>query len=483
MARRDPQLKALRRHRVPTWWQDAKLGIFIHWTMASVPAFAPVGTEFSTLLKSEQRSAYSLSPYVEWYQNSLRFPESPVAKYHHEQFGDQPYALFREPFEAGFDQFDATSWVEQFKASGARYVVLVAKHADGYCLWPTGVPNPHRPGWHSKRDIVGELADAVRAAGLRFGLYYSGGMDWTFNQRPVGSMGDVLASIPRDDYVAYADAHVRELIDRYRPSVLWNDIAWPGDANSLWQLFSYYYEQVPDGVVNDRWLPWSPLLAISHNAAGRRAIDAITLRQMRRDGGLIPPPPPHYDVRTPEYVVFPDVQRTPWECVRGMDESFGYNAASREEDFIAHDDLLWLLTDIVAKGGNLLLNVGPRGVDAQIPVEQTTRLQWLGEWVLPNYEAIGSTRPWVRPGSTVDGDVPIRYTAGGDSVFAFLRGPGSTVTLGDVRSTPTTAVALVGGAALSWYQSPAGLVVDLPSTKGIEPIVLNLHHVEANASR
>lgn len=88
--------------------------------------------------------------------------------------------------------------------------------------------NPHRPGWHSRRDVVGELAEAVRGVGLRFGLYYCGGMDWTFDHRPVGSMSDVLAAIPRGAYPAYADAQVRELIDRYRPSVLWNDVAWSG---------------------------------------------------------------------------------------------------------------------------------------------------------------------------------------------------------------------------------------------------------------
>ena len=183
-------LQRLRRHRVPAWWQDAKLGIFVHWTIASVPAFAPVGTDFSSLLKSDRRDAYSLSPYVEWYQNSLRFPDSPVARHHRETYGDRTYESFRAEWEAGLEQWNPDAWAEQFKASGARYVVFVAKHADGYCLWPTDIPNPHRPDWHSRRDLVGELAEAVRGAGMRFGLYYCGGMDWTFNQRPVGSMSE-----------------------------------------------------------------------------------------------------------------------------------------------------------------------------------------------------------------------------------------------------------------------------------------------------
>jgi len=480
MAFRNQTLKRLRRHRVPAWWQDAKLGIFVHWTIASVPAFAPVGIDFSTLLKSEERSAYSMSPYVEWYQNSLRFPDSPVARHHRKTYGERSYDSFRPEWEAGLEQWDPENWAATFKTSGARHVVFVAKHADGYCLWPTAVPNPHRPGWHSRRDVVGELCEAVRAAGMRFGIYYSGGMDWTFNQRPVGSMSDVLASIPRDDYPAYAEAQVRELIDRYRPSVLWNDIAWPSNARRLWPLFDYYYRQVPDGVVNDRWLPWSPFLAASHVEVGRRAIDAFTRRQMHRDGGLVPPAPPHFDVRTPEYVVFPDVRNTPWECVRGMDESFGYNAFSRPEDFIPYDDLLWLVADIVAKGGNLLLNIGPRGVDAQIPDEQADRLKWLGRWILANREAVYGTRPWISPGTSITGRDPVRYTASDDSVFAILRDRAERVTLSDVRATPTTVVETLEGTPLSWLDKAAGIeinVAGVPIHPG--PLVLALRRVDA----
>jgi len=483
MVFRDPLLKRLRQHRVPAWWQDAKLGIFVHWTIASIPAFAPVGTDFSCLLKSDRRDAYSLAPYVEWYQNSLRFPDSPVARHHRETYGERTYESFRAEWEAGLEEWNPEVWAEKFKSSGARYVVFVAKHADGYCLWPTNVPNPRRPGWHSRRDVVGELAEAVRGAGMRFGLYYCGGMDWTFDQRPVGSMSDVVASIPRGDYPAYADAQVRELIDRYRPSVLWNDVAWPSEAKRLWPLFDHYYRQVPDGVLNDRWIPWFPLLAMSKSEAGRRVINSIARHQMIRNGGLVPPRPPHFDVRTPEYVVFPDVQVTPWECVCGMDESFGYNAFSRPEDFISHDDLLWLLVDIVAKGGNLLLNVGPRGVDAQIPDQQTSRLAWLGQWVVSNREALHGTRPWVWPVRAITGAHPVRYTAADDSVFAFVRDPGRTISLCDVRATPTTVVETIDGTPLVWRNTPSGIEIDLlAESTAPNLLVVALRGVEASGA-
>ena len=120
---------------------------------------------------------------------------------------------------------------------------------------------------------------------MRFGLYYSGGLDSTFLEFPMGSMGGVLAAVPRGDYPAYAEAQVRELIDRYRPSVLWNDIAWPAPGKELWPLLEHYYRAVPDGVVNDRWMPWSPLLGLARSAGGRRLIDALMARQAPAGAG------------------------------------------------------------------------------------------------------------------------------------------------------------------------------------------------------
>ena len=158
------------------------------------------------------------------------------------------------------------AWAEQFKLSGARHVVFVAKYM------PTDIASG-RQTFPIPTELAGTLSQRIvwsgnsaRPYGVQecaLALYYCGGMDWTFNQRPVGSMSDVIASIPRGDYPAYADAQVRELIDRYQPSVLWNDVARPSGAKRLWPLLDHYYRQVPDGVLNDRWIPWSPLLSPS----------------------------------------------------------------------------------------------------------------------------------------------------------------------------------------------------------------------------
>src|SRR4029077_15420882 len=171
--------------------------------------------------------AVALTPYTEWYWNAIKVPESESAQHHKEVFKGAPYQDFRAPFLKGLEQWDPGAWADLFAAAGARYVGLVTKHHDGFCLWPSAVPNPHEKDWTSPRDVVGELARAVRERGLRFGVYYSGGIDWTFNREPLRTLADFMGSTPGGDYPDYAEAQTRELIARYSPSVLWNDISWP----------------------------------------------------------------------------------------------------------------------------------------------------------------------------------------------------------------------------------------------------------------
>ena len=113
-------------------------------------------------------------------------------------------------------------------------MVLVAKHHDGLCLWPGAVRNPRIEGYHTSRDVVGELTEAVRARGMRMGLYYSGALDWTFSRDPIRSAPDILTNgDPSPEYGAYAEAQYLELIGRYRPSILWNDFAYPAHGGYL----------------------------------------------------------------------------------------------------------------------------------------------------------------------------------------------------------------------------------------------------------
>lgn len=485
-------VRRVRRHRAPAWWRHAKLGIFVHWTPASVPAFAPVGAEMAELLGRRDPHALAWSPYAEWYQNSLAFPESPVAAHHAATYGDRPYEDFIADFEAGLAGWDPEDWAGRFAAAGARYVVLVTKHHDGYCLWPTRVANPNRVHHHCDRDLVGELADAVRSRGMRFGVYYSGGLDWTFNDHRLGAFSDLLLAQPRGDYPAYAEAQVRELIDRYRPSVLWNDISWPAPAGRLASLLADYYAAVPDGVVNDRFMPSSALLRLATTRLGRAALDRAAAAGARAEQGLVPPRPPLYDFRTPEYTAFDDVRSEPWECVRGMDRSFGHNQASGEHDFLSRRDLLWSLVDVTAKGGNLLLNVGPRGIDARIPDRQQVRLDWLGSFTAATGDALYATAPWWAAGGGGAG-FDVAYTARDHDVFAFVRAAGpvgraagdpnpSPVVLAEVAATAATEVTTPGGRRLGAAGTPGGLRVDLeePLDDAV-PTVVRLRHVAARS--
>jgi alpha-L-fucosidase len=363
----------------PEWYARPQLGIFVHWGVFAVPAWAPRGVPIDQLSRERPDEVFTLAPYAEWYSNALRIPESPTARHHAETWGERTYESFRPDFERAAAAFDADAWAARFANAGARYVVLVTKHHDGYCLWPSGVENPRRPGWRSSRDFVGELAEAVRGRGLRFGVYYSGGLDWTFKPEPIRNLADMFACVPTTpDYRAYAAAQVRELIARYRPSVLWNDIAWP-DKDGLPQLFADYYAAVPDGVVNDRWLAETTFFEQLADPAARAAyIERIRAAAARPERP--PRPPPHCDFRTAEYSSGEGFGGKKWESTRGLGLAFGFNANERDDDYMTAAALSGLYDDVTARGGNLLINVGPRA-DGSIPSQQERLLEALGEHI------------------------------------------------------------------------------------------------------
>jgi len=362
----------------PDWYAEPQLGIFIHWGMWAIPAWAPRGASLTELVRTDYDRAFALGPYAEWYPNAMKVEGSPTAIRHAELYGDQPYAAFREPFEAAAQAFDADAWADLFVEAGAKYVVLVTKHHDGFCLWPTGIENPNRPGWHSERDFVGELAQAVRKRGMRFGLYYSGGLDWTFHHTPIANFGDMFACVPPGEaYRQYAAAQVRELIDRYKPSVLWNDIAWP-DGRDLEELFAYYYAAVPDGVVNDRWAGNTALFEGLRTPMGLAGFNAmVKARLAESDEEPTSTPDHHYDFRTVEYSKGGDMGGAKWESTRGLGMAFGYNANEETGDYMTGEDLTELYRDVTARGGNLLINVGPMA-DGTIPGVQQAPLRDLG---------------------------------------------------------------------------------------------------------
>jgi len=353
----EPTLESLQQHEVPGWFHDAKFGIFVHWGPYSVPAWAP-------RVKVDFKSPTWLADnaYAEWYLNTMSIPGSRTEQHHRETYGgDYAYERFGATLREGVRGWDAEAWARLFDAAGARYVVPGTKHHDGFLMWPSVHPNPRRTGWQMERDVIGDLAAAVRERGMRLGLYYSGGLDWTFGGLPIDSIAAMLRAILQtEEYARYADAHWRELIERYRPDVLWNDIGYPQAANFN-QLFADYYNAQPEGVVNNRF-----------DMLGTHA-------------GCV-----HHDFFTPEYDTSKEIKLKKWEACRGIGNSFGFNRNETEEDYVSGRELIQSLADIVSKNGNLLLNVGPTA-SGEIPWPQATRLLEIGEWLRVNGEAIYHT--------------------------------------------------------------------------------------------
>jgi alpha-L-fucosidase len=396
----------------PGWFRDAKFGIIVHWGLYSVPGWAPLDDSVVRLLEaglegpegSPDGDPLARHSYAEWYQNSALL-DGPTRAHHESTYGGRDYGDFRGAFAAAVRDWSAGPWAELFAASGARYVIPVTKHHDGFLLWPSTVDNPNRSGWSTTRDVIGELGEAVRARGLRYGLYYSGGPDWTFDHLPIRRLVDVASSIPDSpEYLRYVDAHWRELIRRYRPSILWNDIGYPPAARPD-TLIADYYAEVPDGVVNDRF-------------------------------GTA-----HPDVRTPEYARRADIDPEVWETVRAVGISFGWNR--QETALLSVPALVLLLADVVSKNGNLLLGVTPDDRGA-IPRPQRDLLRGIGQWLAAHGEAIFGTRPWTTAEATTGDGQPVRFTrrtgARGDILYGIVPGAvGQPVAL--ARTVPGLTIA------------------------------------------
>lgn len=433
--RYEPTYGSLEKHPLSAWFDDAKLGIFIHWGVYSVPAFAPPTEQFGKL---PEREFFKRNPYAEWYFNSMRLEGTATQAHHRKTYGaDFDYYRFTDDFNREVARWSPAAMAKIFRETHARYVVLTTKHHDGVTLWPSATENPHLAA-RVQRDVVGDLTTAVRAQGLRMGVYYSGGIDWSFHPVLIDGTQSGPQVMPAGaDYAAYADAHLRELIARYRPDVLWNDIRYP-EASALLEIVAGYYNGNPDGVINNRWGRW-----------------------MWRD------------FITEEYKVHGTIVREKWEACRGLGNSFGYNAAEGPEHTLSVDELVDSFVDIVSKNGNLLLNVGPRP-DGTIPELQLDRLRGLGRWLDTNGEAIFETRPWIdAEGSLAGEDVPVRFTyraAGEGTVYAFLLRPpaGREVVLrGVLLAEETGVVRLLGengpGQPLPWKRVGDDLCITLPA--------------------
>lgn len=337
---------------IPQWWKDAKFGIFIHWGLYSVPAYAPV---------KEVKGVYE--KYAEHYYSRLLTGNKLFTDFHNKSYGPNVgYADFATQFKAQY--FDPAEWSRLFEKAGAKYVVLTSKHHDGFCLWPS----MQSPQWNSvvmgpHVDIIDTLSKAVTRQGLHFGLYYSL-LEWA---QPLYSK----ATINRWT-TEHMIPQMKERVMKYHPEVIYADGEWDYDAETLKsrQFLTWLYDKSPvkqSVVVNDRW------------GIGTRS--------------------KHGDYYTTEYNLVNDAEGIgekayhPWEESRGMGTSYGYNRFETADDYQSSKELIHLLVRTVANGGNLLLDIGP-DANGLIPVVMQERLLAIGDWLKGNGEAIYASEPW-----------------------------------------------------------------------------------------
>lgn len=416
--RYEPTWESLDSHPLPRWFDDAKIGIFIHWGIFSVPAWAPRGR------------------YAEWYPNDMRIVGGPTYEYHRSTYGaDFAYRDFIGMFRA--ERWDPDEWAQLFRDAGARYVVPVGEHHDGFPLWDTRTTDWNARRMGPRRDIVRELGRATRSLRMRYAPSYHQLLNYYAPEYDA----------PHPLYLseAYVDQwmlpQLHELIERYEADMLWLDGDWMASAEAFKtkELVAWYYNRRRDVLVNDR------------------------LGQVRSR---------HGDFYTAEYDYNSDQGiEHKWENTRGCGASFGFNRNEPPEDYMTEPELLELLVKSVAYWGNLLLNVGP-AADGTINDIQRGLLAAMGRWLDRNGDGIYGTRYWREQESATREGQRVYYTARDRDVYAFVVGrPGREVTLPAADLPAPRRVRLLGsGRPLRWVLRGPDLVVELPSRLPEQPI-------------
>lgn len=359
-----PTWESINQRGYPDWFRDAKLGIFIHWGLYSVPSYSQPdgygewfyrGLMMGDTLRCNEMKAYNRRwGYMLGDQWSGRLSNSDGVK-QNPRVTDL-YTLYAQTWFA--EHWNPQQWVDLFDQAGAKYVILVTKHHDGYCLWNSR----YQPNWNSvvtgpHMNIVDTLTRYVREKGMKMGFYYSL-PEWTnklhiWMQDPDEAIGDYV-----DEYMV---PQFKELVSRYKPSLIFTDGEWQNSAEQFHakELISWYYNLVgPEAIVNDRW----------------------------GSGG-------QHGFRTPEYKGAIDDTVRPWAECRGIGKSFAFNRNEPLSNYLTSDSLIRHFVKLVAAGGGMTLNVGP-DADGTIPMIQQERLMDLGKWLKVNGEAIYGSRPY-----------------------------------------------------------------------------------------
>jgi alpha-L-fucosidase len=410
-------------HKMPQWYDDAKIGLSMHWGVYSVPAWAPREKGIS---------------YAEWYGFRMHEKGNPTVDYHQENYGKNfTYDDFIPKWKA--ENFRPDEWAKFAKNMGANYIFITSKHHDGFCLWPTKYTDRNAMKMGPKKDLLGQFFAAGRKENLKVGLYYSL-YEWynplyTGKDIPYAGLKKVNNYV--DDYMI---PQIKELIDLYHPDFFYFDGEWD-HPESFWKMkevVAYYYNE----------------------AAKRNQEVFVNDRFGKEERGK------HGDLYNVEYGFDKGNEGLlthKWSFWQGIAKTFGYNQDTDQEDCLSPKQFIDKVIKGVSQNGNFDINVGPTAAGV-IPGYEQYPLLKLGEWLKTNGEAIYGTRFWK---VQVEGDAC--YTSKGDNVYAiFLKWQGDEFRIKSVKPLAGSKITMLGvPGELKWNWDEAnGLTIKYPKQKG-----------------
>jgi len=349
-----PSWDSLESHSIPTWFKDAKFGVYFHWGPYSVPAYGS-----------------------EWYPRHMYREGSDINEHHVETHGDPSEYGYKEFIpEFHGDEFDAEEWVDLCEAAGARYVGITAMHHDGFALWDSDITGWNAAEMGPERDIVGDLAEAVHDRDMKFVAAFHHAFRWWYYPREEGydTMDPEYAGLyaqphekgenpPEAYYEEWRDL-TTEVVDAYRPDLIWFDFAWghqPFMEHDEYrrQVIAHYYNRAEE---------WGKEVGVAHKRQLPPGVGIVDYERSRRE----------------------DLSIQPWLTDTSVDrESWGY---VEDSDFKSAKTMITGFVDRISKNGNTLMNVGPRP-DGAIPDESAALLREIGAWIETNVESVYGTRP------------------------------------------------------------------------------------------
>jgi alpha-L-fucosidase len=464
-------------YQVPAWFRGAKFGIFMHFGIFSVPAHASEWYEKFLYAGGND----SVLKVIFGNDRTLDFNDGPnsTRAWHTEHFGPPEkfgYKDFIPLFKA--EHFDADAWALLFKKSGARYVMPGAQHHENFAMWDSKVTPFNAMQMGPKRDVIGELATAVRKQGMKLGLANHGIENFQFVNPPL-ELAEKMRVEKIDlydpkwaDFYNYADrsdaAMERflvnwyernvELIDKYQPDLIYFDNGVDQrylDPLKL-EIAAYYY---------NRARTWGKEVSFTT----KKAAFAPTGTNTRTIASIM-----DFEGAPPD-----GIRSGSWVVDRPVGSSWGYIDGMKAN---SPETVIGWLVDTVSKNGTLLLNVSPKA-DGTIPQDQQDTLLAIGKWLATNGEAIYDTHAWTQ--FDEKGTDHIYFTVKGPTLYATVMGKtsGNEVAIHALSKAAGSihSVALLGGSALTFRQDAAGLTVTVPD-QGTHPaaFVLKITGLKTN---